>query len=45
MLELDSFEAAFEFADLYAIGIHCVIDTIPLLVDLFNDDLGIAIRQ
>jgi hypothetical protein len=23
-------------------SIHCVLDTIPLLVDLLDDDLGIA---
>jgi hypothetical protein len=40
--ETHPFEVAFEFMDLCTIGIHCVLDTVPLLVDLFDDDLGIA---
>jgi hypothetical protein len=42
VLKLNPFEVAFEFADLSTIGIHCVFDTIPFLVDLFDDDLGIS---
>jgi hypothetical protein len=42
MLKIILFEVAFEFADLGTVGIHCVLDTIPLLVDLFDDDLGIS---
>jgi hypothetical protein len=40
--KLNPLEVAFEFADLSTIGIHCVFDTVPLLVDLFDDNLGIA---
>jgi hypothetical protein len=35
-------EVAFELADLSAVSIHRVLDTIPLLIDLLDDDLGIA---
>jgi hypothetical protein len=42
VLKLNALELAFEFADLSTIGIHRVFDAIPLLVDLFDDDLGIA---
>jgi hypothetical protein len=42
VLELDPFEVAFEFMNLSTVSIHRVLDTIPLLVDLLDDDLGIA---
>jgi hypothetical protein len=42
VLELDPFEVAFEFTNLSTVSIHRVLDTIPLLVDLLDDDLGIA---
>jgi hypothetical protein len=45
MLKLDSLEVAFEITDLSTIGIHHVFDAVPLLVDLFDDDLGIAKSQ
>jgi hypothetical protein len=45
MLELDSFEVAFEFANLSTISIHRVLDKVPLLVDLLDDDLGITKSQ
>jgi hypothetical protein len=40
--ELDPLEVAFEFTNLNAVSIHCVFDAVPLLVDLLDDDLGIA---
>jgi hypothetical protein len=33
---------AFEFTNFSAVSIHRVLDAVPLLVDLFDDDLGIA---
>jgi hypothetical protein len=42
VLKLNPFEVAFEFTDLITVGIYCDLDAVPLLVDLFNDDLGIA---
>jgi hypothetical protein len=42
MLELDPLEVAFEFTDFSAVSIHRVLDAVPLLVNLFDDDLGIA---
>jgi hypothetical protein len=45
MLKLNSLEVAYELADLGTISVQCVFDTIPLFVDLFDDDLGIAIGQ
>jgi hypothetical protein len=45
MLKLDPVEVAFELTDLSAVSTHCVFDTIPLLVDLLADDLGVAICQ
>jgi hypothetical protein len=44
MLKLDSLEVAFELANLSTISIHRVFDTTALLVDLLNDDLGVAVR-
>jgi hypothetical protein len=44
-LKLDPLEVAFEFVNLSAISIHRVLDAIPLLVDLLDDDLGIAKSQ
>jgi hypothetical protein len=45
VLKLDPLEVAVEFMNLSAIGIHRVLDAIPLLVDLLDDDLGIAKSQ
>jgi hypothetical protein len=42
MLEFDSLEVVFEFTNLSAVSIHRVLDAVPLLVDLLDDDLGIA---
>jgi hypothetical protein len=42
MLEFDSLEVVFEFTNLSAVSIHRVLDVVPLLVDLLDDDLGIA---
>jgi hypothetical protein len=42
MLKLNPFEVAFAFADLGTVSIHCVFNAVPLFVDLFIDDLGIA---
>jgi hypothetical protein len=36
---------AFKLVDFGTVSIHCVFDTIPLFVDLFDDDLGIAESQ
>jgi hypothetical protein len=44
VLELDSFEVTFEFANLITVSIHHVLDAIPFLVDLLDDDLGIVER-
>jgi hypothetical protein len=43
VLELDPLEVASELTDLSAVSIHRVLDAIPLLVDLLDDDLGITI--
>jgi hypothetical protein len=43
MLKLDPVEVAFELTNLSAVSIHCVFDTIPLLIDLLDDDLRVAI--
>jgi hypothetical protein len=45
VLELDPLEVAFKFMNLSAISIHRVFDAVPLLVDLLDDDLGIAKSQ
>jgi hypothetical protein len=45
MLEFDPLEVAFEFSNLSAVRIHHVLDAVPLLVDLLDDDLGIAKSQ
>jgi hypothetical protein len=42
MLKLNPFKLAFEFADFGTVGIHCILDAIPLSIDLFDDDVGIA---
>jgi hypothetical protein len=42
VLKLNSLKVAFEFADLSTISIHRVLDAVPLLIDLLDDDLGIA---
>jgi hypothetical protein len=45
VLEFDPLEVAFEFANFSAVSIHRVLDAVPLLVDLFDDDLGITESQ
>jgi hypothetical protein len=45
VLKLDPLEVAFEFTNLIAIGIHCILDAVPLFADLFDDGLGIAKTQ
>jgi hypothetical protein len=42
MLKLDSLEVAFEFVNPNVVSIHRVLDAVPLLVDLLDDDIGIA---
>jgi hypothetical protein len=42
VLKLNSLKVAFEFADLITVSIHRVLDAVPLLIDLLDDDLGIA---
>jgi hypothetical protein len=42
VLELDPLKVAFEFTNFSTVSIHCVFEKIPLLVDLLDDDLGIA---
>jgi hypothetical protein len=43
MLKLNSLKVVFELMDLSTLSIHCVFDTIPLLVDLLDDDLGVVV--
>jgi hypothetical protein len=45
VLEFDPLEVAFEFTNLSAVSIHRVLDAVPLLVDLLDDDLGVAKSQ
>jgi hypothetical protein len=45
MLKLNPLEVAFELENLSAVCIHCVLYTIPFLVDLLDDDLGISKSQ
>jgi hypothetical protein len=42
VLEFDSLEVAFEVTNLSAVSIHRVLDAVPLLVDLLDDDIGIV---
>jgi hypothetical protein len=43
VLKLDSLEVTFELADLSTVSVHCVFDTVPLLVDLLDDNLGVVV--
>jgi hypothetical protein len=45
VLKLDSLKVAFKFVNLSTVSIHHVLDAVPLLVDLLDDDLGIAKSQ
>jgi hypothetical protein len=45
VLKLNPLEVAFELANLSTVSIHCVFNSIPLFVDLFDDDLGIVESQ
>jgi hypothetical protein len=44
-LKFNPLQVAFEFANLSTVGIHCIFDAVPFLVDLLDDDLGIAKSQ
>jgi hypothetical protein len=45
VLKLYSLKVAFEFAKLSTVSIHHVLEVVPLLIDLLDDDLGIAKSQ
>jgi hypothetical protein len=45
VLEFDPLELAFEFTNLSVVSIHRVLDAVPLIADLLDDDLGIAKSQ
>jgi hypothetical protein len=45
MLKLDTLEVAFEFANFSAVSMHHVLDAVPLLFDMLDDDLGITKTQ
>jgi hypothetical protein len=34
-----------ELVDLVAVGVHLLLGAVPILVDLLNDDFGVAIRE
>jgi hypothetical protein len=42
VLKLDPLEVAFKLANIHAVCIHRILDAVPLLVDLLDDDLRIA---
>jgi hypothetical protein len=44
VLKFDPLKVAFD-SDLSIVSIYCVLNTIPILVNLLNDDLGIAIGE
>jgi hypothetical protein len=39
MLKFNPLEVVFKFADLSTVGIHRFLNIVPLLVDLFDDNL------
>jgi hypothetical protein len=43
VVELQAFEVVLELPDLSAVGIHCVLLDVAQLVDLVNNDLGVAV--
>jgi hypothetical protein len=45
VLELDPLVVAFEFTNLSALSINRVLDAVPLLVDLLDDDIAITKSQ
>ena len=38
-------EVGLELADLLAVCVHLLLGTVPILVDLLDDDFGVAIRK
>ena len=45
MVELHTIELSFELPDLPAVGIHLLLGTFPVFIDLLYDDFGVTISQ
>ena len=45
MMELEPKEVLFELADFYVVGIHILLGSVPVFVDLLDDDHRISIDQ
>ena len=45
VVELQTIKLGFELPDLLAVGIHLLLGTLPVLVDLLYNDFGVAISQ
>jgi len=45
MMKFQAVELGLELADLFAVGIHLLLGAVPVLVDLLDDDFGVAIRK
>ena len=45
MVELQTIKLGFELPDLPAVGIHLLLDALPIFIHLLYDDFGVAISQ
>ena len=44
-MKFQAIEVGLELADLLAVGVHILLGAVPILVDLLEDDFGVAIRE
>jgi len=45
MMEFLAIEVGLELAYLLAVGVHLLLSAVPILVDLLDDDFGVAVRE
>ena len=44
-MEFQAVEVGFELAYLLAVGIHLLLSAVPILIDLLDDDFGVAVGE
>ena len=44
-MKFQAVEVGLEIADILAVGVHLLLGALPVLVDLLNDDFGVAVGE
>ena len=45
VVEFEAVEVRLEFSYLLVVGVHLLLGALPVLVDLLNDDFGVAVSE